>query len=162
MGVNFQFSRYIRRVVRYMIYLTVLLFIIVAIFSLVTKQDFSLYNIFRPGTGIQLLLFTVAISLIYPFFGYVNKRVYLPTSFEEEREKIDQIFKENRYRLDCDGSTSLKYRHTSPFIRVMRMYEDAIVIDISDNPIKLEGSRKEVYRMVRIIEYAIRDSYREE
>jgi hypothetical protein len=38
----------------------------------------------------------------------------------------------------------------------MRMYEDAIVVNFSENPITLDGQRKDVYRLARSIEYAIR------
>jgi hypothetical protein len=47
-------------------------------------------------------------------------------------------------------------------LRLMRMYEDTITVNISDNPIIIEGLRKDVYRIARTIEWHIRDDRKED
>lgn len=44
----------------------------------------------------------------------------------------------------------------------MRMYEDDITVDFTDNPITLEGQRKDVYRIARAIEWQIRDDRKDD
>ncbi|MFA6770231.1 MAG: hypothetical protein WCR71_03570, partial [Bacteroidales bacterium] len=85
MGTNFDFKRYLNRVIKYFIYLSIIFILIVGIFSLATNKEFNFYNLFRPGTGIQLAVFIVVMSLIYPLFGYVTKKVYLNKSYEDDK-----------------------------------------------------------------------------
>jgi len=104
-----------------------------------------------------MLLFFVAISLIYPLFGYMKKKVYLNKSYEEDKDKIREIFLNCRYVVVAEGNNSITFRHSSHFVRAMRMFEDAITIDYTDNPIIMEGPRRDLLRFARSIEYAIRD-----
>ncbi|PKP37040.1 MAG: hypothetical protein CVT97_07145 [Bacteroidetes bacterium HGW-Bacteroidetes-14] len=159
---GFNFKQYITRVVKYMIYLAIVFFIIIGIFALTTQSGFKFENLFRPGTGGQMIVFFVVISLIYPFFGFVKKKVYLNKGFADDREKILEIFVHSRYILIGETSTSLTFRHTSAVVRLMRMYEDDITVDFTDNPITLEGQRKDVYRIARAIEWQIRDDRKDD
>jgi hypothetical protein len=157
MGSSFDFRKYAGRAIKYLIYLVIVFALVIGIFSLTSNQSFSFYNLFRPGTGIQIVVFLVAMSLIYPLFGYSTKKVYLNKGYEEDKKTIVDIFLKNKYKIDCEGADFIRFRHTSLFIRTMRMFEDTITMDFSDNPIKLEGQRKDVYRIARMIEYAVRN-----
>ena len=157
MGANFDFRKYLSRVVKYLVYLIIILTIIIGIFSLTSDTGFSYSNLFRPGTGFQIAVFLVVVSIIYPFFGYATKKVYLNKSYEQDKVKIKDVFERNNYKMECEGADFVKYRPKSHFLRVMRMFEDTITLSFSDNPISLEGQRKDVYRIARMIEYAIRD-----
>jgi len=162
MGSNFDFKRYLNRAIKYMIYLAIVFTLIIGIFSVTSSKEFSIYNLFRPGTGIQIAIFLVVMSLVYPLFGYVTKKVYLNNNYDQDRTTINDIFLTNRYKIECEGKDFIRFRHKSAFVRTMRMFEDTITLDFSDNPIKLEGQRKDVYRLSRMIEYAIRDTKKEE
>jgi hypothetical protein len=120
------------------------------------------YNLFRPGTGIQIAIFLFVMSVIYPFFGYATKKVYLNKGYEYDKKTIQDIFLTNRYKIECEDTEFIKFRHKSAFVRTLRMFEDTITLDFSDNPIKLEGQRKDVYRMARMIEYAVRNDRNDE
>lgn len=159
---GFNFQKYLIRVLKYMVYLAVVFFLIIAIFSVMSKSEFSYQSLFRPGTGIQMIVFFFVISFIYPIFGFVKKPVYLNHSFIEERAKIIEVFTNSRYKQVGETDTTLTFRHTSTLIRVMRMFEDDITVDFSDNPITLDGQRKDVYRIVRTIEWFTRDSNKKE
>jgi tryptophan-rich sensory protein len=154
---NFNIQKYLIRVVKYMIYMVVVFTLIVAIFSLTSDQTMRYENIFRPDTANQLIIFFVAISLVYPLFGFVSKKVYLNKSFSEDKELITEVFINSKYIVVAETETTITFRHSSTFMRAMRMFEDAIIIDFSDNPIVLEGQRRDLYRLARAIEYAIRD-----
>jgi hypothetical protein len=135
----------------------IIFLLIIGIFSIATNQSYNFYNLFRPGTGIQIVIFLVGMSLIYPLFGYSSKKVYLNKGFEEDKTTIKDIFLTNRYKIECEGKEFIKFRHKSAFVRTLRMFEDTITLDFSDNPIILEGQRKDVYRLARMIEYAVRN-----
>lgn len=159
METGFNFKKYFSRAGKYFIYLILMLVIIIGIFTLTSKaQDFRYENLFRPGTGGQMLLFLVAISLIYPLFGFTRKKVYINRSYAEEKEKIKEIFFNNRYVVVSEEQNRVEFRHSSTFVRFMRMFEDTIVIDGSDNPIVLEGPRRDLLRFARHIEYVLKDT----
>ncbi|MDD2419450.1 MAG: hypothetical protein PHV91_03175 [Bacteroidales bacterium] len=162
MSTGFDFKKYLGRVVKYLVYLVIVFALIIAIFSLTSNQTFSVYNLFRPGTGIQIAIFLFVMSVIYPFFGYATKKVYLNKGYEYDKKTIQDIFLTNRYKIECEGTEFIKFRHKSAFVRTLRMFEDTITLDFSDNPIKLEGQRKDVYRMARMIEYAVRNDRNDE
>ncbi|MEN6618101.1 MAG: hypothetical protein ABFC28_01155 [Rikenellaceae bacterium] len=159
---SFDLKKYLIRVVKYAIYFAIIFFLLISIMSITSQQEIRYENFFRPGTGGQLLIFFVVISFIYPFFGFVKKKVYLNHTFAEDKEKIKEILFNGRFVVVSEDATSITFRHSSKLIRAMRMFEDAVVLDFSDNPIVLDGQRKEVYRLARSIEYAVRDDRKDD
>jgi hypothetical protein len=157
MNTSFSFQKYFRRAIKYLIYLIIIFLLVIAIFSFISKQPFSFSALFRPGTGIQIALFLLGISAIYPLIGYTSKKVFLNTSYNDELSTIEDILNRNNFKKECSLDNCTLFRHKNPFLRAMRMFEDHIVINHTDNPIILEGQRKDVYRIARMIEYAIRE-----
>lgn len=153
---TFNPKRYLIRVAKYIIYLAVFIFLFIAVFSTASGTKLSYEALFRPETKWQMVAFILFFSLIYPFFGYIKKKVYLNDSFDKDKDKIIKVFLNSNFVLTESSPEKLVFRHKSPFIRLMRMYEDSMVLDFTDNPITLEGQRKDVYRLVRAIEYAVR------
>lgn len=151
---GFDYKRYIIRVIKYMIYIAIIFTLVLAIFALTSGQGLHYENFFRPGTETQLIVFFIAISFVYPLLGFVKKPVYLNKSYEEDKEIIRNVLENARYIVVAESSTTISFRHVSPFIRAMRMFEDTIVIDYSDNPIMISGQRRDIVRMIRAIEYA--------
>ena len=154
MKSGFDFKKYFIRVVKYLIYFVIIFSLIIAIFALASKQELSYSALFRPGSGVELLVFFIVISLAYPLVSFINKRAYLNHSFAEERDKILKVFEESNYIKVAEDATTLTFRHKSKVTRLFRMFEDTIVVDFSDNPIVLKGMRKDVYRLAKSIEYA--------
>lgn len=161
MGSNFNFKRYLIRAIKQLFTFLVALTLIIAVFSISSGKEFSFYTLFRPGTGTQLAIFLLVMSLVYPLFGYVTRNVHLNKSYEDDKATIKDIFFTNRYVIESEGKESIVFRHKSSFIRTMKLFEDSITVTVSDNPIKLEGPRKDVYRLGRMIEYAVRDLNKE-
>lgn len=95
-------------------------------------------------------------------FGYAKKKVYLNNGFENDREKILEIFKNSKYSVDSETGESIVFKHNSAFLRIVRMYEDKITVSKIDNPIVIEGLRKDVYRIARTIEWHVRDDRKDD
>ncbi len=155
--MKFNLKQYLTRVVKYLIYLVIVFVLVIAIFSLTSKSSFSFSNLFREGTEMQIVIFLLVMSVIYPFFGYARKKVYLNKSFTEDKIKILDVMEKSRFEVESESGNTLSFRHKSFVVRMFRMFEDRIILDYSDNPIAIEGQRKEVYRIARMIEYAVRD-----
>ncbi len=153
---TFNAQRYFIRAIKYLVYMVVFLFLFVSVFAVMSKEQWSYDVLFRADTKWQMAGFLFFFSVIYPLFGYIKKKVYINGPFENDREKIIQVFLNTNFVLVSSSENELVFHHKSPFIRLMRMYEDAIVVNFSENPITLDGQRKDVYRLARSIEYAIR------
>ncbi len=156
--LTFNAKRYFIRAIKYLIYMVVFLFLFVSVFALISKEQWSYDVLFRADTKWQMAGFLFFFSFIYPIFGYIKKKVYINGPFEQDKEQIIQVFLNTNFVLVYSSESELVFQHKSPFIRLMRMYEDAIVVNITENPITLEGQRKDVYRLARSIEYAIRSN----
>lgn len=150
-----KYKRYGMRSLKYLIYLVVVLVVVVALFSLLSQKQFDFFNLFRPGTGWQIALFLFIMSIVYPFFGYVTKRVTLTKEFDEVRPKVVEVFERHNYKIECELDGNLSFTHKSPFIRFIRFNEDRIVLTPQDQSFKLEGARKDVYRIARTIEFML-------
>lgn len=157
MDTSFSFQKYSRRAIKYLIYLVIIFILVIAIFSFISKQPFSFSALFRPGTGIQIAIFLLVISAIYPLIGYTTKKVFLNKSYQDDSATIEDILARSNFKKECTMGDYSVFRHKNQFLRAIRMFEDHIVINHTDNPIILEGQRKDVYRIARMIEYAIRE-----
>jgi len=158
MNSGFDVKKYLIRVVKYLVYMAIVFFLIIAIFSLTTpERKISYESLFRAGTGGQLLVFFIVISFVYPLISFIKKRAYLSRSFSEDREKILKVFENSNYIIVAEDAKTITFRHKSQVTRLFRMYEDTVVVDYTDNPIVLVGMRKDVFRLARSIEYATRE-----
>ena len=72
------------------------------------------------------------------------------------RKEIVDLFENANYVIANETATSITFRLRNPFLRLMRLYEDSIVIDFSESPIMMEGFRKDILRFSRGIEYICR------
>jgi len=153
--MKFDFKKYILRVVKYLIYFAVLMAIPLVVFSITSNQSFDLNTLLVPGSTSRITLIILAFALVYPLIGFTSQKVYTNNVFEQDREKIEGVFTNSRYIIANRTETTVTFRHSSSFSRLLNMYEDAIVLDFSENPLILSGARKNVTRFARMITYAI-------
>ena len=147
-------KRYIIRVLKTIIYFTLIIFIILGFIALmsnnVTNGDYSL--LFKDNGFIRMLYFVGAIALFYPYLAYTNKKIYLQKDFIEERKYIEEILASASYHITEEANNKLYFRPKNKLYRLMRMYEDTVTLTYSNNEITLEGMRKDTTRLARYIE----------
>jgi hypothetical protein len=68
-----------------------------------------------------------------------------------------ELFENANYVIAQETQTSISFRLRNPFLRVMRLCEDHVTIDWQENPVMIEGLRKDVLRFSRGIEYICRE-----
>ena len=108
------------------------------------------------GSLYKMLAFFVAVAAIYPALGFQNKPLYV-SNIKENRKQIVELFENANYVIASEDATSVSFKLRNPFLRLMRLYEDYVTIDFSDNPVMIEGLRKDVLRFGRGIEYICRE-----
>ena len=150
--------KYLIRSVKYLVYFTVMCGIILVLtFHFSTKPEgLTLMDMLMvEGSIYKMLAFFVAVAAIYPALGFQKKEVYV-SNIKEHRKEIVELFENANYVIAEESATSITFRLRNPFLRLMRLYEDNIVIDFSQNPVIMEGLRKDILRFSRGIEYICR------
>ena len=150
--------KYLIRSVKYLVYFTVMCGIILVLtfhFS-VKPEDLTLMDMLMvDGSIYKMLAFFVAVAAIYPALGFQNKPVYV-SNVKEHKKEIIELFENANYVIADETATSITFKLRNPFLRFMRLFEDYVVIDFSENPVMMEGLRKDVLRFSRSIEYICR------
>ena len=150
--------KYLIRSVKYLVYFTVMCGIILVLtfhFS-VKPEDLTLMDMLMvDGSIYKMLAFFVAVAAIYPALGFQKKPVYV-SNIKEHRKEIVELFENANYVIDQETATSISFRLRNPFLRFMRICEDYVIIDFSENHATMEGLRKDVLRFSRSIEYICR------
>ena len=103
-----------------------------------------------------MLAFFVAVAAIYPALGFQKKALYI-SNMKEHRKEIIELFGNANYVIAAETATSISFKLRNPFLRLLRLCEDYVTIDFSDNPAMIEGLRKDVLRFSRGIEYICRE-----
>lgn len=120
------------------------------------NPDLSFMDLIRQSDINNMVIFFVAFGFIYPLIGFVKQKVYLNRPFEGDKQEIIRMFADVNFLLEKDENNQLYFRHKNPVARIMRLGEDKITVDYSDNPLVISGLRKDAYRLARMIQYYAR------
>ena len=142
--------KYFIRAIKQFLLFAILFCIIITILFYTTNKGPEVntpMDLFKDGSWWQMLIFFIAMSVVYPLVGYYNKKIYVNEDFAKKKQNIINIMTgTGRYILVSDENGELVFRLRSKFLRFMRVYEDAIVVEYLDNPIIISGPRKDIVR----------------
>jgi hypothetical protein len=152
--------QYFIRSLKYLVYFGILmtLMLVIVFYTSSHRSVENFWDLIPASNRWFLALFLGGVALIYPLFGFASRKIYLNNSFAQDRELLVDILLRANYEIKKDENNRLSFRHKSPVVRLFRMYEDCITLDYSNNPVQLEGLRRDVYRFARNMEYVIRQS----
>ncbi len=151
--------KYFIRSVKYLFYFTFMcgLILVLTFHFSVKPEGFTLMDMLLvDGSIYKMLAFFLAVAAIYPALGFQKKPVYV-SNIKEHRKEIVELFENANYVIAQESATSITFKLRNPFLRLLRLYEDYVTIDFSNNPIMMEGLRKDVLRFSRSIEYICRN-----
>lgn len=151
--------KYIIRSVKYLFYFTFMCGIILVLtfhFS-VKPEGLTLIDMLMvDGSLYKMLAFFVAVAAIYPALGFQKKPLYI-SNMKEHKKEVVELFENANYVIAEETATSISFKLRNPFLRLLRLCEDYVTIYFSDNPVMIEGLRKDVLRFSRGIEYICRE-----
>lgn len=150
--------KYLIRSVKYFFYFMILcmLFVTIVYYATEHKDGVTLQMLFTEGGSIyKMLAMFAAFAVVYPAVGFQKKQLYI-SNFKENKREIVALFLNANFQIKEETQTTIVFIAKNPVIRLMRMYEDQITIDFSDNPVIIDGLRKDVLRFSRGIEYICR------
>jgi hypothetical protein len=150
--------KYIIRSLKYLLYFLVIFFIIVGLLFLwqYTKNtDITFSSLFQEGSLPKLVIFFLLVAAIYPALGFVKRKFHLNGDYSKYAATIEDTLKDAGYEIGSKDDEKIVFRHRKAITRLTRMYEDAIVFDLREDPIVVDGLRKDVDRILRAISYRI-------
>lgn len=150
--------KYLIRSLKYLLYFLVIFFIIVGLLFLwqYTKNtDITFSGLFREGSLPKLVIFFLLVAAIYPALGFVKRKFHLNGDYAKYAGTIENTLKDAGYEIGSKDDEKVVFRHRKAITRLTRMYEDAIVFDLRQDPIVVDGLRKDVDRILRAISYRI-------
>lgn len=142
-------QKYFGRLARYFLLLLAMIIILLVIAYLRRGDGITeLKEAFLSSKRIRLLLFVVvAYSLIYPLLVFGKRERYINGKFRDNRDRFIKAFAEQNYVPTKEKDTILEFRKKSGFSRMMSLGQDKIEVDFSDNPVIIDGLRKELRRL---------------
>lgn len=151
--------KYLIRSVKYLFYFAIICGIILVLtfhFSVKPEGLTLMDMLLVDGSIYKMLAFFVAVAAVYPALGFQNKPVYV-SNFKDHKKEIIELFENANYVIASESATTISFRLRNPFLRILRLCEDYITIDFSENPVLMEGLRKDILRFSRSIEYICRE-----
>jgi len=150
--------KYFIRACKYLVYFFVLFFIMVGIIWLLSPEKThgaSFTSLFQPGSLPKLIAFFTIIAALYPKFAFVQRKLHLNGPYSEYRDCIMEAFLKMGYEVENEGPETISFRLTQTSMKVSRMWEDRVTVTINDNPLILDGYRRDVDRIASRISYLI-------
>ena len=141
--------KYLRRSIKYFIYLAIMLAIFIAALLALGFIEGPIDNIFKNGADSiwQMALIVAAFAAVYPMLGYGKRNVRIYGEPEQVWPEIVEFMKGRGYILTEGDAQGAKFRLASNLGRVMRMGEDTITFTRNIGGYSLEGRTKEIVRL---------------
>ena len=157
--------RYLIRALKYLLYFAIIFFLMVGIIYLFSSQKaagLNFVDLFKEGSLPKIALFFVLVSAIYPYLSFQKKELYLNGPFTNYAEMVDEVMQSLDYVKEDTEADSVSYIKRSGYARLTRMYEDRVTFSTADNPVIVEGYRKDLLRILSLLNHRIRQESREQ
>lgn len=152
--------RYLVRSLKYLAYFMIFFLIIVDvlwIFSSQKQAGLSFSELFEEGSLPKLAIFFVAVAAVYPALGFQKRKLYLNGDFSKYAGAVREAMESLGYGLESEEGDTVTYRLISGYGRATRMWEDRITFTTSDNPVIVEGIRKDLVRIASAVNFKIKE-----
>ena len=152
--------KYIIRAIKYFLYITVLMVLILTILVICGAVSSDINIMFSNGYNslLKIELMFLCVSLVYPKFGYVKKGTVLPGEYSEIRNDIISFMENHGYRLETEENENLTFRMTSTVKKILRVWEDRITMTRDLAGYIIEGPSKDVIPVAAGLENQLRYS----
>ena len=146
--------KYFVRAIKYFIYLSVLLVIILTLLVLIRAVEPDIETMFRNGYDAlwQIALLFAVLAAIYPKVGYVSRLAGMQGGWDDFRGDIKKYMENHYYSLEKAKPGMMTFRHDGTVSRLSRMFEDRITITATEGGVTVEGLRKDVLRIASGLE----------
>lgn len=151
--------KYIVRALKYFVYISLIVTIIMLILVALKLVSPDVNVMFREGWGsiLKIALMFLAVSAIYPKFGYAKRGVRITGSYSEIRDGVVAFMEERGYELETEEGENMTFRLRNKFNRAARTWEDRITLTRELAGFYMEGISKDVARLASGLEFKFRN-----
>jgi hypothetical protein len=149
---------YARRSAKFIIYILLIFFVVLGLYPLLkygTPLSVSMQEMIANSRFTTLFVILMVYGLLYPMVAFVNHKRYLNGSYDENRDMIEKVFQKLDYIKVEERPGYVAFRKKTPMGRLTQWYEDKIAIDTTNNPLIMNGFRKRVNRIDRLMDIEI-------
>lgn len=153
--IIFAAMKYIVRVLKYFVFITVVMVAILLVLSLAGVIGKDVHAMFRNGWNSvwQIALMFLAVSALYPRFGFCKRGARIPGTYGEIRPGLVRFMAGRGYEVEKGEGENLSFRLKSPLQRFGKLlFEDRITFTRDRAGFYVEGRTKDVVRIVSGLE----------
>ena len=146
--------QYLRRALKFLVEFVIIFFLITGLIWLLTIRKtgaVSYAGMFEEGSLPKIILIFVAFAAIYPYLSFIKRKIHLKGPFAEFRSIIVEVFRNLGYIIEDENDKKMSFRMKRPADRISRFFEDRIEVTKSDNPLVISGYRRDLQRIVSIL-----------
>ena len=151
--------KYIVRALKYFVYISLIVTAIMLILVALKLVSPDVNVMFREGWGsiLKIAVMFLAVSAIYPKFGYAKRGVRITGSYSEIRDGVVAFMEERGYELETEEGENMTFRLRNKFNRAARTWEDRITLTRELAGFYMEGISKDVARLASGLEFKFRN-----
>ena len=147
--------KYLVRVLKYFVFITAVMALILLALSLAGIVEKDVNSMFRSGwqsVG-QIALMFLVVAALYPRFGFCKRGAIVPGAYGDIRQGVVRYMAERGYELEKEEGENLSFRLKSPVQRALKLlWEDRITFTRDRAGFYVEGRTKDVVRIVSGLE----------
>ena len=147
--------KYIVRVLKYFVFITVVMALILLVLALLGFVEKDVDSMFRNGWKSiwQIALMFLVVAALYPRFGFCKRGAIIPGAYEDIRPGLVRYMAGRGYEIEKEEGENLSFRLKSPLQRFLKLlFEDRITFTRDRAGFYVEGRTKDVVRIVSGLE----------
>ena len=152
--------KYLVRVLKYFVFITVVMALILFVLSLLGIVEKDVNAMFRNGWDSlwQIGLMFLVVSAVYPRVGFCRRGARIPGTYEEIRPGLVRYMAERGYEIETEEGENLTFRRKGFIARLGKLlFEDRISFERDRAGYYIEGRTKDVVRIVSGLEHIFRN-----
>lgn len=148
--------RYIIRSIKYFIYFSLLLVVMLTVLRLLhmTGDATDIPSMFKDGYNslLYIALMFAGVSAIYPLVAFAKMKAIVAGDDAEAAKVVKEYMDGRGYLLEKEDAESMSFRLRSTGGRILKMMEDRIIFERTFSGYVVKGLRKDVVRIIHGVE----------
>lgn len=139
-------TTYLRRVAKYVVYLTILLGLIFLVMDLTNTSKVPMTEVFKTSQSVYFFIVVVIFSLLSPFMNFTKK--VLTFDARRNQDEVVRVMAMCGYKQDESSNSDVMVFRAESFVKRLALrFEDKIEINTSSEDISvMSGPRREVVK----------------
>ena len=150
-------KNYFKRLLFVAIYFLVFLFIFLSAmyFFKYAKTETTYMEYLNSFLQLKVIGLYAAMVLFYPLMAFMTLKRHIDKDYSYNQEVINTVMEEMGYVKTFENEQFVDFNKKNGMTRFMLFFMDKIRIDKSDNPLKINGLRKEIQKINRRLDDAL-------